>query len=138
MEKTYEWVGRYGPLLGRILMGVLFVWSGYGKLTNFPGTAGYMANAGIPLAEIALAVTILIELGGGLMLVAGWQARLAALAIFVFVIASTLVFHQYWAVEAAQRQMQMIQFYKNLAIMGGLLYVMAYGAGPLGLDSRRS
>lgn len=135
MEKACEMIKQYGPLAGRILLASIFIWSGLDKIGNFAGTAGYMAGQGIPLAEAALVLSIIIEVGGGLMLIFGWQARWAALAILLWLIPVTLIFHNFWAVEAAQKQMQMIHFYKNLGIMGGMLYVMAFGAGPLSLDN---
>lgn len=138
MNKLWEFTGHYGPLVGRILLALIFVTSGFDKITNFAGTAGYMAAKGIPLTEIALVIAIIIELGGGILLVVGWQARWAALAIFLFMIPTTLIFHNFWAVDAAQAQGQMIHFMKNLCAMGGMLYVMAFGAGSLSLDSRRT
>ncbi|MBI3053909.1 MAG: DoxX family protein, partial [Betaproteobacteria bacterium] len=77
---------------------------------------------------------IIIEIGGGVMLVVGWKARWAALAIFLFLIPATLIFHNFWAVEAAQFQNQMNHFLKNVCILGGMLYIMAYGSGPLSLE----
>ncbi len=138
MDKLCEAVKQYGPLAGRILLSLMFIISGWGKVTGFAGTAGYMASKGMPFPELLLSVAIAIELGGGLMLLAGWKARFAALAIFLFIIPATLVFHNFWAVDAAQAQGQMIHFMKNLTIMGGMLYVMAFGAGPLSLDNRKS
>ena len=82
------------------------------------------------------AAAIAIELIGGILLVIGWQTRWAATAIFLFLIPTTLIFHPFWAV-AAGKQMEMIQFMKNLCIMGGMLYVMAFGAGPLSVDNRK-
>ena len=130
-------VTEYGPVAGRILLAYIFVMSGIGKIGGFAGTAGYMASKGMPFAEVLLVGAIVVELVGGIMLIVGWQARWAAAAIFLFLIPTTLIFHAFWAVEAAQVQMQTIQFNKNLAIMGGMLYVVAFGAGPLSLDNRR-
>jgi len=113
-------------LAGRILLASLFVLSGFNKITGFAGTADYMASKGLPMAEVLLVLTILVELGGGLMLILGYRARMAALAIFLFIIPVTLVFHNFWAVPAAEAQMQMIQFMKNLAIMGGMLCIVAF------------
>ena len=127
-------VKQYGPLTGRIMLALIFLISGFAKLGNFAGTAGFMAGAGIPLAEISLALTIIIEIGGGAMLVIGWKARWAALAIFLFLIPATLIFHNFWAADAAQFQNQMNHFLKNVCILGGLLYVMAFGSGPLSLE----
>jgi putative oxidoreductase len=116
------------------MLALVFLISGYSKIGDFAGSAGYMASKGIPLAEVALALTILIEIGGGMMLVIGWKARWAALAICLFVVPATLIFHNFWAVEAAQFQGQLNHFLKNVSILGGLLYVMVYGAGPLSLE----
>lgn len=127
---------QFGPLAGRVLMAYIFVLSGIGKIGNFAGTAGYMASKGMPFAEALLVGAIAVELVSGIMLVVGWQARWAAAAIFLFMIPTTLIFHAYWAVDPEQVRAQTIQFNKNLAIMGGMLYLMAFGAGPLSLDRR--
>jgi putative oxidoreductase len=137
MNALCKLLQQYGPLAGRVLMAYIFVMSGIGKIEGFSATAAAMAGKGIPLAEVALVITIMVELAGGILLIVGWQTRLAATAIFLWLIPATLIFHAYWAVEAAQVQMQTIQFNKNLAIMGGMLYLMVHGAGPLSLDSRR-
>lgn len=136
MSALCEAVKTFGPLIGRIMLAVIFVISGAGKIPGFEGTVSAIAGKGVPLAPIAAAITILIELGGGILLVVGWQARWAATVIFLFLIPTTLLFHNFWAFEAAQQTMQQTQFLKNLAIMGGMLYVMAYGAGPLSIDNR--
>ena len=124
----------FGLLVGRILLAFIFILSGFGKMTGFAGTAGYMASKGLPMTEVLLVLTILIELGGGLLIAVGYRARWAALAIFLFLIPVTLVFHNFWAVEADQVRAQMIQFQKNLAIMGGMLYILFNGAGRYSLD----
>ena len=93
-----------------------------------------MACKGIPFAQIALALTFIIEIAGGLMIVIGWKARWAALAICLFLIPATLIFHNFWAVDAAQFQNQLNHFLKNVCILGGMLYIMAFGSGPLSLD----
>jgi putative oxidoreductase len=124
----------FGLLVGRILIALIFILSGFGKITGFAATAAYMTSKGMPSAEVLLVPAILIELGGGLLLVVGYKARWAALAIFLFIIPTTLIFHAFWAVEPAQVRMQMIQFQKNLAIMGGMLYVVFNGPGRFGLD----
>ena len=80
---------QYGPLLGRILLSVIFIIAGINKITGFEGTAGYMASKGLPMVEVLLVLTILIELGGGLMILLGWQARWGATAIFLFIIPVT-------------------------------------------------
>ncbi|MEK7321609.1 MAG: DoxX family protein [Pseudomonadota bacterium] len=129
---------RIGPLLGRLLIAQIFLMSGIGKITGFEGTAGYIASKGLPLPQLLAAGSILLELGGGLLLIIGWKTRWAAAALLAFTLLAALFFHNYWAVPAEQAQDQMIHFMKNLAMAGGILYVIAYGGGPLSLDERRS
>jgi putative oxidoreductase len=123
-----------GLLVGRLLLAYIFLLSGFAKIGKFAGTAAYMASKGLPVSEVLLIATIIIEVGGALMLVLGWKARWAALAIFLWLIPVTLIFHGYWAVEPEHMRTQMIQFNKNLAIMGGMLYVMVTGSGRYSLD----
>lgn len=129
---------QFGPLVGRALMAAIFIVSGFGKIAGFAGTSGYMASKGLPFVPVLLALTIIIELGGGLMLLLGLKARWAATVLFVFLIPVTLVFHAFWTADAASLQVQQIMFMKNLAIMGGLLYVAAFGAGPYSLAHERN
>jgi putative oxidoreductase len=125
-------------LLGRNLLAAVFVLSGINKLGNFAGTAAFMSSAGLPLAELLLVTTIAIELVCGLMLVIGWQTRFAALVLLLFMIPVTAIFHNPWAAtDAALAQQQMIHFLKNIAIMGGLLNVLAFGAGSYSVEARR-
>ena len=137
MNALCEAVKTYGPLAGRILLALIFVISGFSKLTGFEGTVGYIASKGLPLPQLGAIASIVIELGAGILLIIGWQTRWAATAIFLFLIPTTLLFHPFWAVTSG-RQMETIQFMKNLCIMGGMLYVMAFGAGPCSLDNRKS
>jgi len=130
-------LNRYGPLVGRILIALIFVVSGFGKITGFEGTVGYIASKGLPLPEFAAMAAVIIELGGGLMVVFGWKARWAAADMFVFTAVAALIFHNFWSVLAAQSQNQMIHFMKNVSMLGGLLYVIVYGSGPFSVDSTR-
>lgn len=123
-------------LAGRVLLALIFIVSGAGKIPGWEGTAGYMASKGLPMVPLLLAATIAIELGGGLMIAAGWKARWAAIAIFVFLIPVTFIFHAFWGIDAAQAQGQMTHFLKNVSIMGGLLLVAAYGPGAWSVDRR--
>ena len=124
----------FAALAGRILIAVPFVVSGYGKIGAFAATAAVMAGKGLPLADVLLALAIVIELGGGLALVIGWMTRWAALAIIVFTVVATLVFHNFWAVPADQAMMQQISFMKNVSIIGGLLLLAAFGPGRYAVD----
>ena len=127
-------LNRFGPLAGRILIALIFVLSGFGKITGFEGTVGYIASNGLPLPQLAAIGAIIVELGGGILLVVGWKARWAAAAMFVFTALAALIFHNFWAVPADQAQNQMIHFMKNISILGGLLYVIVHGSGPLSVD----
>lgn len=127
---------RYAMLFGRILIAIIFLVSGFGKVMQFDGTAAYMAAHGLPLVKLLLPLTILLELGGGLLLVLGLFVRPVAVLMFLFLIPVTLVFHPFWSAPADQLQVQTIMFLKNLAIMGGMLYIAAQGAGPLRLSKK--
>ncbi len=134
-----ETLNRFGPLIGRLLIAFIFIFAGYGKITGFEGTVGYIASKSMPLPQLAAIGAIIIELGGGLMLVAGWKARWAAAAMFVFTLLAALIFHNFWAVPADQpmvAQDQMIHFMKNISMLGGLLYVIVYGSGPLSVEKQ--
>jgi putative oxidoreductase len=131
-------LNRIGPLAGRILIALIFVLSGYGKLTRFAGTVGYIASKGVPLAELAAVAAIVVELGGGLLLVLGWKARSAAAALIVFTALTALVFHNFWGVPADQAQNQLVHFLKNVSMLGGLLYVVVHGSGPISVDGREA
>jgi putative oxidoreductase len=123
----------YAPVAGRILIAPLFLFSGIHKITGFSAVADMMARAGMPLPELFVIGAIVFELGGGLMVLLGWRARWGALLLALFTIPATLLFHNFWAADAAQYRGQLNHFMKNLAILGGLLYVMAAGSGPLSL-----
>lgn len=119
----------YRKLIGRILIAAIFLMAGLSKIGNFSGTSQFMASKGIPLTDIALVLTILIEVVGGLSIILGYKAKWGAWSLFAFMIPTTLVFHTNFS-----DQDQMIHFLKNLAIMGGLLYITAFGSGPFSLD----
>jgi putative oxidoreductase len=122
----------YLALLGRLLLAVIFLLSGYGKLTAASGTIAYIESAGLPAPTLAYAVALVVELVGGLLLVVGFQTRLAALVLALFTVAAAFGFHSNFA-----DQNQTIHFLKNIAIAGGLLQVVAFGAGALSFDARR-
>ena len=121
-------------LIARILLAVMFIISGFGKITGFDGTAGYIASKGLPMPQVVAALTILVELGGGILLAIGYKARWAALALGVFTVLAAVIFHNFWAVEAAQKMGQQINFMKNITIAGGMLMVFAFGPGRLSVD----
>ena len=124
------------PLIGRILLGLLFVVAGWGKLMAFSGTAGYFAKIGFPAPEVMTVLAIVFELGGGLLLIIGWQARWAAWALILFTVIATFAAHRFWEFEPPQRVAQMNNFLKNFAIIGGLLMVVCFGPGSASVDKR--
>ena len=129
-------INNFGPLIGRILLAAIFLMSGIGKIGGFAGTAGYMASKGIPMTDVLLALTIVIEIGAALMLIAGFKARLGATALLLWMIPVTFLFHNFWAMPADQQMIQQIMFMKNLGLMGGMLYIMAFGSGPMSIDKK--
>ena len=130
---------NFAALGGRVLLAAIFLISGFNKLNNFSGTAAFMSGAGLPASEMLLVLTIAIEIVGGLMIVLGLYTRKVALILFLFMIPVTAVFHNPWAPgDPAQAQQQLIHFLKNLAIMGGLLHLSAFGPGYFSIEARRS
>jgi putative oxidoreductase len=127
-------VSDTAALIGRIFLAVLFIKSGWGKIGGFEPTAAMMASKGVPLASVALVITIALELGGGLLLAVGYKARWIGLLLALWLIPVTLTFHNYWAVPPEQVQAQSINFYKNLSIFGGMLMMFAFGPGRYSLD----
>lgn len=124
-------------IVGRVLLALMFIVAGFGKLTNLEGTAGYIASGGLPMASVLAVVVGLLELLGGLAIAVGFQARWAALALGLFTLAASLLFHKFWAVPADQAFVQQLMFMKNLSVAGGLFIVAALGAGPVSVDARR-
>ncbi|HEY6721000.1 MAG TPA: DoxX family protein [Burkholderiales bacterium] len=124
-----EPVADWAALLGRIALALIFLWSGYGKLTDIAGTVGYMNAYHVPMAGVLVWPAALLELAGAAMLLAGWQVRWAALALAAYTLLSAAIFHNFWAVPPDQVLNQTIHFMKNVAILGGLLQVFAFGAG---------
>ena len=127
----------YGPLLGRILICLLFLRSAFGKITGFSIVAAGMAKKGIPFSEVLLVGAIFCEVAGSLALVLGWKARWGALLLVIFMMPVTLLYHDFWNAEAAQYRNQLNHFMKNVTILGALVFVMGMGSGPLSLEKSR-
>lgn len=115
-------------LVGRILLAALFILAGFNKVMGAEGTIGFIESKGLPLPQIVYVLTVLLELGGGILLLIGFQARLVALALGAFCIAAAVIFHP---------SLQDPSFLKNFALAGGFLYVYAFGAGAYSLDAKR-
>ncbi len=129
-------ITRFAPLAGRILLSAIFLFSAFGKITDWSGTAGYMASRGMPAVPFFLFMAIVFESLGGLSVLTGFKARWGAAALFVFLIPTTLIFHAFWSAGPDMFRMQLINFMKNVAIMGGLLQIVAHGPGALSLGQK--
>ena len=128
---------NYAPLIGRVLFAFLFLQSGWHKIFGFEQNVRVMTGKGIPLPEVLLALTIILVIAGGLMILVGWYARWAALALFLWMIPATLLYHAFWTYEPAQLFNQTNHFLKNFAIMGALLMIVGMGTGPLSLRDEK-
>jgi putative oxidoreductase len=122
--------------VGRLLLVLLFLSSGWGKVADPSGTLGYMNSAGLPFPQLLLWGSVLVEIGTGLAILLGWKARWAAALLFLWMIPVTAAFHNPWAGDPSQAQMQMVHLMKNLSIMGGLLLLFALGPGGWSVDRR--
>lgn len=123
-------MNKYTGVIARILLAHIFLLAGINKIMGYAGTQGYMDAMGVP--GMLLPLVIILEVGGGIALIAGWQARLVAYALAGFTVLSAVIFHSNFA-----EQVQMIMFMKNFAIAGGLLLIAEHGAGAYSLDSRK-
>lgn len=123
-------------LAGRVLIAMLFVPSGVSKLLGFAGIAGYIASKGVPLPQVCAAIAVAAELGLGLLVLFGWRARHAAVGLSIFVAVITPIFHNYWDLPQAQSMVQRQLFNKNVAIVGGLLLLAAFGPGRFALQRK--
>ena len=124
-------------LAGRVLLAALFLPAGISKLTGFEGTVGYIASAGLPLPAVGAVLALLVEIVGSVALIAGFGTRIAALVLALFTLVASFFFHAFWAVPADQAFMVQLLFFKNVAVVGGLLTLAANGAGGWSLDARR-
>jgi putative oxidoreductase len=122
-------------IVGRILIAIIFVRAGVGKLGSIDATAVQMAKAGIPLSNVLVFGAIAVELGGGLLLIAGLFTRWTALGLSLYTLILALIFHAYWAAPDPQMRMQASFFFGHLSMMGGMLVLAAYGPGAFSLDA---
>lgn len=130
-------IREYNPmfsLLGRILLAALFVPAGVSKLFSFAGTVNYVAAAGLPQPQLAAVIAIGVEIPLGLALLVGWHTKRVAGVLAAFTFLTTLAFHNFWAMPEAQQFVQQLMFWKNAAIVGGLLMVASLGAGEWSWD----
>ncbi|MGB6536734.1 MAG: DoxX family protein, partial [Xanthobacteraceae bacterium] len=123
------------PAIGRILLALIFVLSGINKLGASAATVAHMADHGIPYANLLVWGAIALEVGGGIMLIIGLLTRLVAAAFFFYLLVLAVIFHAYWTLSGAAAHAQHTDFFQHVAIMGGMLFVLAFGAGPYSIDA---
>jgi len=123
-------------LLGRIAIATIFIIAGFVKITHFPQIAAFLTSKGLPSGDILTMVSIAMEFGGGLLVLFGWKARFGALLLCLFIIPVSFIFHSFWTYSASSfaMQAQLHSFAKNLAILGGTLYIVAHGPGRISFD----
>jgi putative oxidoreductase len=128
-------VTDYAALYGRILLSLVFLISGYGKVSGFNEVVHYIASRGLPLPQAAAVLAIIVELGAGALLAIGFKTRWASLALAIYTLATAILFHDFWNADVASRLDQTIHFWKDLSICGGMLLSFAFGAGAYALDT---
>jgi putative oxidoreductase len=126
------------PLIGRALLSILFLVSFFLKVTGYSQMVGYATAKGMPMAGVGVAIAAVLELVGGIAILTGFQTRIVAWIMFLYIIPTTYFFHNFWMMTGMERQDNMAHFLKNLAIMGGLLILAANGPGAYSLDERSS
>lgn len=124
-------------LVGRLLLALLFLPAGIGKLTGFTGTVAYISSVHMPMPPAAAVFALVIEIVGGSALLVGYRTRIAAIVLAVFTLVASFFFHNYWALPADQQMIPQLLFSKNIAVVGGLLTLAAWGAGAWSLDGRK-
>jgi putative oxidoreductase len=124
---------------GRSMIALIFLMSAVGnKIPKFNDVAGYMASEGVPLPKLMLVGAIVFLVVGSLSIIVGYKARIGAALLFVFLVLATYFFHDFWTFEGQEQEAQMIQFMKNLSLMGTMVFLMANGSGVMSLDTRHA
>jgi putative oxidoreductase len=116
----------------------MFLISGFFKIGGYSQMVAYSASKGLPMAGVAIACAAVVELACGLAILVGFQTKIAAWLLFLYLIPVTFLFHNFWAMQGAEQQQNMINFLKNVSIMGGLVILATYGAGPYSVDHSRA
>ena len=125
----------WAALLGRMLLALIFVISGFGKIPGFEGTVGHIASKGLPMPQVLAALAVVCELGGGIAIALGWKTRWVAAVLILFLIVITPIFHGFWGIPPEQVMSQQTNFMKNVSILGGFLILFAFGPGRYSIDN---
>jgi putative oxidoreductase len=125
------------PLAGRLLISAIFIFSGLNKLGAHAAMAGFAAAKGLPAADLAIWLAAAVEILAGLSVLLGFHARIGAWLLFLFLIPTSVVFHNFWAMQGMEKMDNQAHFFKNVAIMGGLLFIATFGAGAYSIDAAR-
>jgi putative oxidoreductase len=123
-------------LIARILVAAVFINYGVLQILRFGFYVSYMAKFNVPSPDILLPLGIILEIGGGVLLVLGWKTRWAVAALALFTLVATVAFHRYWEMDQAAVAVNMANFFKNLAILGAFAHIFIHGAGPLSIDAK--
>jgi putative oxidoreductase len=124
-------------VLSRVMIAMIFLMSAVGnKIPKFNDVANLMASEGVPLPQIALAGAIVFLVAGSLSVIAGFKTRSGAAMLLVFLVLATYFFHDFWNFQGQEQQLQMIQFMKNISLMGTMLFLIANGPGAMSVDGR--
>ncbi len=126
---------RILPAVGRCLLSLIFVAIAVGKVTGWSGFSEYMGSKHLVAVPVLLTLSMAVEFAGGLSVLIGWRARYGALLLLVYLIPVTAIFHNFWALQGMQAQIEVVNFLKNVSIMGGLALIVAFGPGPYSVDS---
>lgn len=122
-------------LLGRICIGILFLWAGTAKILGWEGTIGYMASKQMPLISFFLPIAVALQILGALSLIIGYKARWGAAILIIFIIPASIIFHDFWNLQGMERLNEQIMFMKDVGVLGGLLGILAFGPGKYALNS---
>ena len=123
-------------LIGRVLLALMFLLTGIGKIGGFTGTVAYISSVNLPLPSVLAAGSLVLEIVAGIALIVGYKTRWAALALALFTIAAAVLFHNFWAMPPDKQMMQQVIFMKNMAVTGGLLMLALAGPGAWSVDRR--
>ena len=124
-------------LIGRFFLSLIFILSAIFQMMDWTATTGYMQSKGMPLVGFLLLMSIIFRLLGGISILLGYKAKIGAWLLIIFLVPATFVFHNFWAIEGMEGQLQFFSFLKNFSIIGGLILVVVLGSGRLSLDNRK-